>query len=101
MFNTGLSKAQYTKNQGWRAALEGDRALQNEYGNIVYETLKERSADKKMPENAMGFFIRIKPTTDELRALCVLNLDGSSDANGSNNLSSGGRFLREIGRAHV
>ncbi len=85
IYNTSLTKAQVVDHPAWRAAVNGDVALLREYADIVFS---ERTEDKQM-----WFWVRQNTPTDELRALFVYYLGGSSGADGSS-LNYGGSFLR-------
>ncbi len=86
-----LSKAAILRHPAWLAAVGGDRALLQEYRNIVFNALKEKSRETS---SAMGFYVMDETTEDQLRALFVYNLDSYSNANGNRLLYGGGSFLR-------
>ncbi|MEK6846182.1 MAG: hypothetical protein AABY26_05455 [Nanoarchaeota archaeon] len=70
----------------WLALLEGKTDVYQDYLKV----LKAASGRDIVP----GFWKRQNTTTDELRASYVVNLDGGSNAVGSNDLDGSGCFLR-------
>ncbi len=70
----------------WMTLLEGDNKVYQEYLAV----LKAAKGTDVIP----GFWKRQNTATDELRAVCVLNLGINADAYGNNDLNSGVRFLR-------
>jgi hypothetical protein len=73
---------------GWLALLEGKEDVYQNYLKIMKEI-----AGQEIDPN---FLARSKDDlrTDELRAVYVSSLGGSSDANGYGSLNCSGRFLR-------
>ena len=95
IYNQHLTKVQIENHEGWRAAVEGDVALLKNYRDAVFSILKERNRGT-MPLGAMAFWILKNLQENELRALLVNNLDGSSNANGNINLNNNARFVRKV-----
>ena len=89
-YNAGLSQMEVPNHPGWRAAVDDDASLLRTYAAIVFPKLKT----KFNIDTGMGFYVRQNTDTDELRALCVNDLDNDSYAGGSNILNYDGSFLR-------
>lgn len=70
----------------WEAALEGRKDVYNTYHQLIQHLLQRN--------NVMNFWTVSNPQKDQLRALCVGNLNSNSDANGNNLLDDNARFLR-------
>lgn len=90
LHSTLLEKSQVIDDPYWLATIEEDQPLLKEYADIVYAQLLE----KYNRTTGMGFFPRSRTAQDELRALLVHDLGGSSDASGFNGLDYYGSFLR-------
>jgi len=88
-YNTALTKGEVLNHPAWITAVEEDRSLLAEYTNIIFNALKSKYGR----ETGMGFYVRERPETDQLRALCVVNLNFNSNANGVDNLDKFGSFL--------
>jgi len=88
-YNTGLTKSEVLAHPAWLNAVEGNKKVLEEYANIVFNML----ATKKNSIKGMGFYIINKPDADQLRALCVISLDGYSFAGGIYDLNVDARFL--------
>ncbi len=91
-YNELLLFDEVPEHQGWLEAAEGDKQLLKKTAEKVWETKKlSKSKDK-----AMGFRITQNPTQDQLRALFVYDLSGSSNADGNRHLDLyyGGSFVR-------
>ncbi len=97
-YNEELSKSQIENHSGWQALVEGDLVLLKQYRDTVFKLLKQRAQNKKMPERAMGFYVRKNTPEDELGALFVSDLSSSS-ALGGNCLNDLGRFVRKVVQA--
>ncbi len=89
-YDDSLTKKEVINHKAWLAAVEEDKVLLKEYRDIVFDQLKT----KYDRDTGMGFyFADVGEEDDELRALFVYSLNYSSDAYGSNDLSSSGSFL--------
>ena len=89
-YDRSLTKKEVVNHKAWLAAVEDDKSLLKEYRDIVFAQLKTRYN----LDTGMGFyFADVGEEDDELRALLVDNLSGSSSAFGSDSLLSGGSFL--------
>lgn len=84
-YNVPLTKPEVLKNPGWLAAVK-DKSLLKAFRDIVFA---ERKTD-----TAMGYYVRDKPSQDELRALAVDLLYYDSDAYSRYDLSDDSRFVR-------
>ncbi|MDO8656225.1 MAG: hypothetical protein Q7K45_03225 [Nanoarchaeota archaeon] len=91
IYNNSLTKAQVVDHPAWRAAVDEDVTLLQEYANIVFS---EKTGDKQM-----WFWVRQNTPTDELRALFVYNLNYYSNASGGSSLYDFWSFLRVAHRA--
>ena len=89
-----LTKSEIENHPAWIAAVEGDVELLKSYRDVVFDILRERNPQKKMPSKAMRFWVLNSPSNDQLRALFVNNLGYDSNAYGSNYLKYYGSFLR-------
>lgn len=88
-YDESLTKKEVINHKAWLAAVEEDKVLLKEYRDIVFEQLKA----KYDRDTGMGFYFADVGEEDELRALFVDNLNGSSDAYGLNYLNFNGSFL--------
>jgi len=86
-YNILLTKDAVTNHPAWIAALENDRSLLRNYADIVFK-LKQG--------HLMRFWVRSNTDTDELRALYVNSLAGSSSAGGDDDLYVDACFLRKV-----
>ena len=84
-YNTRLTKDEVLNHPAWLALVEGDQRLLKKYCDIVFAERKGRKL--------MAFWLFDTPTENQLRAVCVINLGNSSNADGSNNLNDDARFL--------
>jgi|GEM_PF-879683 len=89
-YNSLLTKAEIVEHPAWLAVVDNDKVLLKNYTDIVFTAYaaRHRATDK-----LMGFYVREKTATDELRALFVYDLFSYSYANGLNGLNLSGRFL--------
>ncbi len=90
-YNQSLTNAEIMEHPAWLAVMEGDRTLLRAYTDIVFRAYgaKYHSTHKQM-----GFDVRKNTPTDELRAVFVHDLVCISSADGGDDLSNGGCFLR-------
>jgi hypothetical protein len=89
LYNQDLSLQQVINHPAWLEALDNDTKLLENYAKITFNILKT----KYEKELGMGFYIRQKPKTEELRALYVNDLDNDSAAVGDYYLNNVARFL--------
>ena len=80
-----LTKKQVLELPAWKEAAEGDTEILKTYTNIVFKALKQ--------DEAMGFWPLQNTQEDQLRALYVFNLVGSSGAGGNYDLDDDARLL--------
>jgi len=91
IYNSLLTETQFLNHKAYKFLYEEDANLMKAYWKIVH-TLKPQ-------DTLMGLWARKNTDADELRVLCVYDLDNDSDANGFNDLNYYARFLRVAQRA--
>ena len=86
-YNGLLTKAEILSHPAWRAAVEDDTLLLVKYTDLIFKLLPKQN-------KVMGFYVRSNTAKDELRALAVGDLGGSSLADGNGGLDGRARFVR-------
>lgn len=88
-----LTENEVDDHEAWINAIGDNQAGRNllrEYTGIVFSQLKR----KYNREKGMRFWVLQNTDKDQLRSLCVYNLDSNSNASGGNYLDDDGSFLR-------
>ena len=85
IYNSRLKKQQFLDHEAYRFLYNDDKTLMENYWNIVYTLAKST--------NLMSLWVKRNTSKDELRALCVDDLDGYYDADGLSDLNLYARFL--------
>ena len=87
-YNSPLTRQEAKVHPAWIAAVD-DTKLLGDYAEVAFNELQKRGYRK-----GMGFYLMTRIDQDQLRALCLYDLDGCSYAYGGYGLSNGVQFAR-------